>query len=105
MPPWLAPLAIGLTAIAARWAPRLKPTTAARLLESRIAPVVFGALTALAVWWAWGSLRALPWVHDEKAFLLQAELFARGRWSGPSPPIPEFFEQFGVLVTPALASK
>ena len=43
--------------------------------------------------------------HDEAAYLLQAEIFASGRWAAPSPPLPEFFEQYHVLVTPVLAAK
>ena len=44
-------------------------------------------------------------VHDEFAYLLQARLFARGQWTAPSPPAPEFFEQMHVLAVPARAAK
>ena len=44
-------------------------------------------------------------VHDEMAYLLQAEIFARGRWALASPPMPEFWEQPHVLVVPMLAAK
>jgi hypothetical protein len=53
----------------------------------------------------WGSLSATPYVHDEVALLLQARIFASFRWASPSPPLPEFFEQFHVFVTPTLAPK
>src|SRR5674476_1414311 len=51
-----------------------------------------------------GSLHQLPLVHDEAAYIVQARLFAAGKWAD-SAPIPEFFEQPHVLVTPRLAEK
>jgi len=71
----------------------------------RWAPVAAGVVTALLVWWVSGSLHRLPVIHDETAYLLQAAIFAHGRWTAPAPPIPEFFEQLHVLVSPVLASK
>ena len=47
----------------------------------------------------------MPLDHDEVAYLMQAELFAHGRWAAPAPPLPDFFGQAHVLVTPVLASK
>ena len=76
--------------------------------ERRIAalhPALFGILAAIAVGWVWGSLDSVPTIHDEASYLLQASLFAEGRWKAPSPPLPEFFEQFHVLLTPFMASK
>jgi hypothetical protein len=69
------------------------------------APAAVGALTAAVVWFAWGGLARAAVIHDEAAYVLQAELFARGAWIGRAPVIPEFFEQLYVLVTPVLASK
>jgi hypothetical protein len=66
---------------------------------------VFGVLTSAVVWVAWGGLARAPVIHDEAAYVLQAELFARGAWAGRAPVMPEFFEQLYVLVTPVLASK
>src|SRR4029450_10245572 len=74
-------------------------------LEGKAAPVIIGVITALLTWWMWGSLSATPYVHDEVALLLQARIFATLRWAAPSPPAPEFFEQFHVFVTPTLAPK
>jgi hypothetical protein len=71
----------------------------------RFGPPVAGVLSALLVWYVWDALVPIAKVHDESSYLLQAELFARGRWTAPSPPIPEFFEQPHVQVVPALASK
>jgi hypothetical protein len=76
-----------------------------RLLGSRIAPVVFGLLTAFEIAFVWGSLSQVAIVHDEEAYLLQGKIFATGRWAAPARPLPEFFEQFHVLVTPVLAGK
>ena len=69
------------------------------------APAAVFAATALFVVWLWGSLRAPSFVHDEAAYRLQARIFASFRWSAPAPPLPEFFEQYHVLVTPRLAPK
>ena len=74
-------------------------------LEGRAAPVIIGVITALVTWWLWGTLSATPYIHDEVALLLQARIFADFRWAAPSPPLPEFFEQFHVFVTPTLAPK
>ncbi len=47
----------------------------------------------------------MPKSHDENAYLLQAGIFAQGRWSDPPPPLPEFFEQMHVLSQPRRAAK
>ena len=67
--------------------------------------VAFGAAGAAFLAWVWGSLAEPPFIHDEAAYLLQADIFAAGRLSAPAPPLPEFFEQYHVLVTPRLAPK
>ena len=74
--------------------------------DSRVAPIAAAIVTMVVVWYEWGStLHQIPIVHDEASYLLQAQTFALGRWAMPSPPLPEFFEQFHVFVTPAFASK
>jgi hypothetical protein len=76
-----------------------------RALDSRWAPAAAGILAAGTAWWSWGSLHPLPIIHDEAAYLLQARLFAGGHWRGPAAPIPEFFEQMYVFVSPFMAAK
>jgi hypothetical protein len=76
-----------------------------RLLAERRMPVLIGLLTALVSVFVWRGLREPGDVHDELAYLLQARTYARGHWALPSPPRPEFFEQYHVLVTPTLSSK
>jgi hypothetical protein len=76
-----------------------------RALRHRWAPVLAGGLTALVIWWVWGSLDQLSIYHDEAAYVLQARLFASGRWTAPGRPLPEFFEQFHVLDTPVVAAR
>ena len=76
-----------------------------RAVNGRFAPVVVGVLSALFIAWLWGSLAKPAFIHDETAYLLQAEIFASGRLSADPPPLPEFFEQYHVLVTPRLAPK
>jgi hypothetical protein len=70
-----------------------------------LAAVACGLLTASLLAWVWGSLRSVAVIHDEAAYLLQARIFASGRWTAAGRPLPEFFEQICVLVTPVLASK
>ena len=77
-----------------------------RVLNTRATPVVLGAVNALLVWWWVGWHRnPAPMVQDEAAYLLQAALFARGRWVAEGPPLPEFFAQMHVLTEPVLTSK
>lgn len=66
--------------------------------------VAVGAISAFTFGHEWGTLRQPPLVHDEAAYLLQARLFAAGKWTD-SVPIPEFFEQPHVLVVPRYAAK
>ncbi|HVZ49744.1 MAG TPA: glycosyltransferase family 39 protein, partial [Gemmatimonadaceae bacterium] len=80
-------------------------SVARRALDSRAAPWVFGAVATLCVLVTWGSLRALPLLHDEWAYWTQAGQYAALRWSAPAPPIPAFFEQLYVLVAPVYAAK
>jgi hypothetical protein len=102
------PLLTGLLILAWVLAWRARPgmpPAVERWLEGRAAPAVPGVLSALAAAWVWGGARAVPVFHDEAAYLLQARIFASGRWAAPAPPIPEFFEQFHVLVSPVVAAK
>src|SRR5688500_5568786 len=71
----------------------------------RWGPIVAGLVSVAAIWGLWGSPRPVPVYHDEDSYLLQADIFARGRWTVPTPPLPEFFEQPHVLSVPAVASK
>jgi hypothetical protein len=102
-------LFIALVAAALAWPrARLVPAEWIRRMEARLdryGAVTVAAVSALVVWFVWGAVVPIPVVHDESSYLLQARLFAAGRWTLPSPPIPEFFAQPHVLVTPALASK
>ena len=72
---------------------------------TRWLPPVLGLLTAVVYWWIWGALQPATRHFDETAYLLQARIFAQGQWTAPARPLPEFFEQFHVLVTPVLAAK
>jgi hypothetical protein len=47
----------------------------------------------------------VPRIHDEFSYLLMGDTFASGRVANSSPPAPEFFETFHVLVRPTYASK
>ena len=86
----------------------INPPRAVRVehvLLARWTPFAIGVASSLVMLYAWGSLQQMPLRQDERAYVLQAELFAAGRWTDPPPPILQFFEQPHVLVTPALASE
>src|SRR5436309_10434222 len=100
------------TILAALWAARIvNPSELGdrfRRIEAwlrRSGPAAAFAATVIVVWLVWGDLRRTPVTFEESSYVLQAEIFARFRWSLPTPPMPEFFEQPHVLVTPVLASK
>lgn len=78
---------------------------ATRALSWRLFPWIVGAATALFMTWLWGGLDQVAVIHDEAAYLLQAKLYASGHWTAPGLPLPEFFEQYHVLVTPLLTPK
>ncbi|HEY8174819.1 MAG TPA: hypothetical protein VIF32_03920 [Gemmatimonadaceae bacterium] len=101
-----------LAIIGALFAPRfVRPDAYATRLDRveagvrRFGPIVAAVLSIGIVWFVWDAIAPIAKVHDEKSYLLQADIFARGRWTVPSPPIPEFFEQPHVQVVPAVASK
>jgi hypothetical protein len=75
------------------------------MLASRWLPAVCGLISVLLMAWVWSGSHFIPNIADESAYLLQAEIFAQGKWSLSARPLPEFFEQMHVFVTPFLASK
>ncbi|HYN08019.1 MAG TPA: glycosyltransferase family 39 protein [Vicinamibacterales bacterium] len=81
------------------------PTSIERVLSGRVVPVVAGIISGAIVLFVWRSANEPGTSHDEQAYLLQAEILARGHWTGEPPPMPEFFEQPHVLVEPRLAAK
>src|SRR5690349_6429046 len=94
--PWLALLVVLVVALVARQIPERRrsrrlaaPTLEA--LDSPWMPLLIGMLTGLATFFVWGSLTRSAVVHDESAYLLQAELFSRFRFTAPTPPLPQFF--------------
>lgn len=108
--PWLSLLVVLVIALLARLLPeprrsRTFASRALRALDGRSAPIVVAVLTGLATWFVWGSLARTTVVHDESAYLLQAQLFAQLRFTAPTPPLPQFFEQLYVNLRPALFSK
>jgi len=103
---WLLPLLlVVLTGLLGLRLGRERFVGAQRVIDSPYAAVAIGVATMLVIWYLWGSLNAVPVVHDEASYLLQAQTFARGHWAMPSPPLPVFFEQFHVFVAPTFASK
>lgn len=102
--PWISLLAVLFAAIVARVLPPMGRRVE-EMLEGRAAPIVLGVAASALSLWVWGSLSQAPVMHDESAYLLQAELFARFHWTGAAPPVPAFFQQLYLLVQPSLASK
>lgn len=103
--PWVSFFAVLVAAALAYATPSTAPNVIKRALSSRTAPVVVGVVGGLLSLWVWGSLRQSAVIHDESAYLLQAELFASGRWTAPGHSLPQFFEQMYVLVDAVTASK
>jgi Dolichyl-phosphate-mannose-protein mannosyltransferase len=81
------------------------PSRASALLSSRWTPAVAGIVTFAIVRIVWGSFHEPGTVHDERAYLLQADIFARGHWTAPAPPLATFFEQMHVFIEPAVFAK
>ncbi|MFL6464668.1 MAG: hypothetical protein ACJ73N_09705, partial [Bryobacteraceae bacterium] len=46
-----------------------------------------------------------PFIHDEFAYLLQADTFASGRVTNPAPPLPQFFASVYILVDPTYSAE
>ena len=46
-----------------------------------------------------------PYIQDEFSYLLQADTFAHGHMTNPTPALAEFFESGQILVRPSYASK
>lgn len=76
-----------------------------RIFSHRVAPIIIGLLTSGFVAWVGAGRNFEPRISDERAYLLQAEIFASGRWKLPARPLPEFFEQEHTFVTPFVAAK
>ncbi len=74
-------------------------------VASWLTAAALGLLTVAIVRFVWGDWNPVPQFHDEAAHALQADIYASGRWSAPSPPEPAFFEQTHVLLEPVLAAK
>ena len=99
-------LVLLLSALLGRFlTPALLAGGATRVLNARWFPLAIGLVTAGFMTWMWGGLDQVAVIHDEAAYLLQARLYASGHWTAPGLPLPEFFEQYHVFVTPILAPK
>jgi hypothetical protein len=81
------------------------PSRAAAFLSGPWSPAVAGILTVVLVLIVWRSFHEPGVAHDERASLLQAEIFAGAHWTAPSPPIAAFFEQMHVFIEPAVFAK
>ena len=101
----LALLCVLVAALVARRGTPVEIPHVTRALASRWAPPVVGGVTALVVWWVWGSLSQIAVVQDEAAYVLQARIFARGQWAADPRPLPGFFEQMAVFGEPLLVPK
>ena len=96
---WL-PSGIELPWVLSRQVARVTPW-----LSGWPAPVMVGLIAMGLIVRVWGSTDEPGVVHDERAIVLQARIFAGGQWRGPTPPEPAAFEQMHVFAEPGVASK
>ena len=103
----LAVLVLIAIILIARWSRNWTdyPSRIATFLSGAWSPAVAGIVTVLFVRIVWGSFHEPGVAHDERAYLLQAEIFASGHWTAPSPPFAAFFEQLHVFIDPAVFAK
>jgi hypothetical protein len=74
--------------------------------KRRLVISTIGCLTLLGCIALAGLLHEpAPRVHDEFSYVLMSNTLVSGHVSNPSPPLPEFFDTFHVLVRPVYASK
>lgn len=76
-----------------------------RTVESRAVVVAVFVTTFVVLWYSWAAVNPMPVVHDEMAYVLQAQIFATGAWALPSPALPAFWEQPYILLQPTVAAK
>ena len=76
-----------------------------RALDGRGSVAFVFVVTFVVLWYSWAAVNPMPVVHDEMAYVLQAQIFARGMWALPAPEQPLFWEQLHVLIEPRIASK
>jgi hypothetical protein len=76
-----------------------------RFTRGPLAPVLVGIATALVMAAVFGSLQRSYAFHDETAYLLQAKIFASGRWTAEARPLPEFFQEIHSFDTPIVAAR
>ena len=109
--PWASLVIVLVVAALVRLVPRSarlrgRPIAFARqFAHGPSLPLLVGLATGVATLWVWGSLSRTAVVHDESAYLLQAQLFAKWRFTAPTPPLYHFFEQLYVNLVPAISSK
>lgn len=106
-PAWLGAIAVAVSTWFRRGFARIGRRLASRPRLLAVIPVLSVALVGVAA----AALVVVfhgvpaPRVSDEFAYLLQADTFAHGRGAMPTPPSPEHFETFFVLVEPTYAAK
>ncbi|MEK7466845.1 MAG: hypothetical protein AAB074_05455 [Planctomycetota bacterium] len=74
-----------------------RPKWGAPLVAALVALLMSGALTARHL--------PTPYIHDEFAYLMQADTFAHGRAANPVPPEWRHFETFHILLQPTYSAK
>jgi hypothetical protein len=77
----------------------------ARLRRSTVLVIVAVASLLSSAWAGWFIPRHLPRAQDEFAYLVQAQTFAAGQLTNPTPPLWEFFETPHTLLQPTYTGK
>jgi hypothetical protein len=76
-------------------------------MNARNAVIVFavGLVTSVSLWWGWGSVHPAASIDDEASYVMQAKIFASGRWSLAPPVPPRFVQPLQGFSQPRIYSK
>lgn len=97
-----------LAVLLAAWDATRQHAISARImavLDSWITPWCVAVITAIVFAVVWGDLSSGGAYHDERAYVLQARIFASGSWTWPAPPLDTAWEMAHVFVAPAIFPK
>jgi len=96
---------VGALIVARWWHPGAMVDRVDKCLRYSWTPIAAGAITSLTMAWIWSSLRQQAVITDGISYLTQARIFSTFHLFAGARPLPEFFEQPHMFVTPKFLSK